>query len=314
VPVDRWPLVAAVLLGLLVTFSWTGRPRAVDALEVVQRAQSVDRSPVAGRITSFDVTTRITARSGAGAFVIGGWPSDVLFQALPQGANPGEPVQTELRQWFMAPDQLRAEAVSITPAGKTETVYISTGNDAWLYQAGPNVPILTRTGPAGTLEEQAAGVVRYVPLIAGPVLPSRPDGERCAVPKLTSDTERVAGRSVYHVTLDLDGAVCSAVPAPPGVGRMEWWIDREHFFILKTVDYSAADGQPLVSTEVTSVRFNIPIAPERFLFTLPRGVDVREEGLPAPPLFPGGGRDGPSLPANSRPPPSPSADTAPPDQ
>lgn len=274
-PVSRLATAAAVLLALVGIFAWRGRPRPVDALEIVQRAQAVDRSP-GSAVTSFEMTTRITSRPGFGGFLFADGGKDVVFFKRPDAVSGTEPVQSELRQWFVAPGRMRVETVSVSEAGRQEAVLVSNGKETWSYGSGENAAFHGSVSAAFPFEKPA-GVVRFVAAPAAGLLPGlSPDGEPgCPVPKLNEGTPQVAGRAAYMITVEMNGPKCPGIMSPPGIDRVELWVDRETFFILKTVDYGA-DGQPVVSTEVTSVRFNAPIDPERFTFTPPSGVPIRE--------------------------------------
>ncbi|MGH7861534.1 MAG: LolA family protein, partial [Candidatus Dormibacteraceae bacterium] len=97
---------------------------------------------------------------------------------------------------------------------------------------------------------------------------------KCGTPSVTG-TATVAGRSTD--VIDLVPSKCPDVSTPELNGPSTIWVDQETFFVLKEVQYSGTDGKLLSTTEVTSIQYNVPVAPARFSFTPPPGARIEDD-------------------------------------
>jgi outer membrane lipoprotein-sorting protein len=301
----RLSTAALVLLAVIAVSLWSSRPDAVSAREIVERVQAVGSVPSANSVHSFAITTRITAEPGAGAVFIAARPGDVVFAGAPVAG--GERIDVEVQQWYEAPGKLRAESTIALPSGKTQFVLINDGRAVTSYS--PAEAIAYKSGlPLAGAAPNAGGAVRVV----GPGLAAAGFDELfttkidCLSVHLEGDDAVVAGRSAYVLGLDPRPSACGSPPGPAVFGKSLMWVDKETFFILKSIDFSADDGRPLTTSEVTSIAYNVPIDPRRFVFAPPVGVTVQTVAPTPGSIAPGDGVPGAfirPLPVGPDPPP-----------
>ena len=99
----------------------------------------------------------------------------------------------------------------------------------------------------------------------------------CATPERRAD-ETVAGRATY--VIDLGPSTCPSASMPETNGRRVIWVDKETFFVLKAIQYDGRpgrEGELYSTTEVTSVEYNVALAPELFTYSPPPGLRVIDE-------------------------------------
>lgn len=214
-------------------------------------------------ITSFQLTEKLVYNA---------------YVPLPNGAPPAPlppgGATSTIALYFRQPGDFRQEQVSTIAAdngSRTETsrsVSLWDSDDTWGWTPGSSDVVETNTSPTTTEESNFAypprgTSIRSVLATIAPRLATELAGEGV-----------VAGRRAYII--DIDPGPCSTKAADLN-GRRRIWLDKETLFLLKSEQYSATDGRVTVSTEVTSIKYNQPLAAR--LFELPPGVTVRSSVL-----------------------------------
>ncbi len=297
----HWAMVlagvfAAVFLLVIgsVLRSTLGKPQAVSAATILEKASMTAANPATTGIGSFHYTTRVTNR-----ITIPGAVQTHL------SASEGE-------FWGVLPDRWQSVSTSLAPSGGIEGVYKSgsDGTTEWAYNtfglsSAPTVP-------GGTHPEARIGMLppgTTIPLntpitqLSDTTRPDTPvslDRDTCYRPKLTGE-DTMLGRPTY--VIDLGPDLCSrgrfisrstvtpfptVSPAQQGPNLM--WIDKQTSLCLKQMS-EYQDGTMKTQYEVTAIELNIAIPASVFTFTPPAGTavtDLRPQPYapPAAPLVP----------------------------
>ena len=262
-------LLAALLVAVVGVYPWAPPPVTVsaNAREIVRR--SVIATSMRGAIQSFALTERVIRRPGNS-----GLP---LFDGY-RGT-----VETLVARWYEAPSRWRIERrYGAEPRGTLAREYdapgvrVGDGKVFWDYlESGRTVQIQNFAGQSGTAdlfplgEGDAAPPPGQTPRGLGDVVR---EATGCYTPTVQAD-DRVAGRDTFVVDLERSG--CYSASAHEIDGRLTLWVDKQTFFVLKSVLYDVADrARPYITTEVTRVRYNIPIDRTLFTFTPPLGATI----------------------------------------
>lgn len=264
-----WLATAAALVLTLIGVAFgAARPQPVSARAIIEKAQAVATNPAAGGVASFDLTetrdSQATDRNG-----------QIIYTT-----------QTETHRWYQAPDRYRIEMThSQTPApgappytatATVTTVIVSDGTATWTVN-GNNVGINT----ASKAKENATSGL----LVAGGTVNDLnsllASAQQCFTPT-AQGSETIAGRATWVIAL---GATkCPSLSAPEANNRRVLSVDKETFFVLKDVWYDAAGTHTIATTTITSVQYNTPIDPARFIYTAPPGaivIDYRPQPAPS---------------------------------
>jgi len=277
-PTRHWRLaaglaVAALLIAALVgAYFWATQPPPVSAQEIIRKAQATANSLDASGIHSFAMTETMTSR-----------PVNERVNKM-EGFSGNETIRSETRRWYEAPNRWRTESSGavIAPGGRElpgrswQQMSISDGRSIWDYDAVNNFVTINAYSPdrggKGGISPFGGGVNGLNALLQ--------QASTCYAPRLQG-SETIAGR-LTHV-IDLGATKCPSASAPEMNGRQVIWVDKETFFVLKSVLYSPTDDQPVVTNEVTSIQYNIALDPALFTFTPPPGAKVQDfRPKPAP--------------------------------
>jgi outer membrane lipoprotein-sorting protein len=264
-----WPravLAAAAIAAAVILFLIITRPPAVDAQEILEKAQAAANYPAGSGIRSFELHETSTLQTAT-----------------------GETLHTTAARWFQAPDHWRSEIQSTVtgsngqelPDRASASLSITDGTDVWYFDQKQN-SVTVNPHPANT---------GSTPNITG--FGPQPDSlnslfaqaSSCFDPRVVgSDT--VAGRATYIV--DLGAMKCAGPATAETSGRSIIWVDKATFFVLKDVQYGSSGGQPLATTEITSIRYNPSLDAALFTFISPPGAiiqDFRPKPAPAADQF-----------------------------
>lgn len=257
-------VVFAVLVGLYITAS---QPSPVSAQEIITRAEETLVSPSRQGVQSFVLTE--TQRTV---------PGNLRLNAYAR-LKGDESLLIQVQRWYQAPNRWRSEYVQkvVTPDGRQErseeSIHLSDGKDLWQYSQSENFVSVDPLDPnmdvrgEGGLFGQSAETLREL----------FSQVNNCYDPKV-SGKETVAGRPTYVV--DLGATKCPSASGPEMQGRIIIWVDQETSFVLKTEQHSKFDDKVIVTTEVTSVQYNVPIDPARFVLTPPAGAQLLDNRGP----------------------------------
>jgi len=240
---------AALTLALVVSAAiWGAHPQPVSAQEILRQAVAATAGPPS-QVHSFVLTETRNDQTSQGQLYL------------------------EAKRWYQAPNRWRAEySARLGDRSLGQEIVVSDGRRVWDEQLPANVVRVTpigqvqsgldappSPGEVGASEGSLADVIRR----AG----------ACNAPTLRGSAT-LLGRDSY--VMDTGAAGCPALEQRGNIRRIELWIDKRTFFLLKAVQYGN-DGAPLATIEVTSVQFNVPIAPSRFTFTPPSGATIQNE-------------------------------------
>jgi outer membrane lipoprotein-sorting protein len=260
----RWPaagLAAAAIAAAVILFLFVTQPPAVNAQEIVEKAKEAVNSPAANGIQSLELHETSTL----------------------QNAN-GETVRTTAARWFRAPNHWREEIQSTVtgsngedlPDRASNSLSITDGTDVWYFDQNLNVVTIN------PLPSNMSGQTNITDF--GP----QPDSLKsllmqassCFEPRVQG-TDTIAGREAYIV--DLGVMKCAGPGTGETSGRSVIWVDKEMFFVLKHVQYSSSGGEPLATTEVTSIRYNPSLDAKLFNFVPAPSTTVQDfRPKPAP--------------------------------
>lgn len=238
--------VAGVLVGVIGLYLWIIQPKLVDAHEILNKAQNAQVLSTNSGICTFTLTQKIDERSSSGEF------------------------HAEIKRWFQEPGQCRIESrwSGWMPEDKGTMTFICDGTTEWI-QEGNSITISKATPQPETDDitpwsRQKPGLTNVLNQVT----------DRYSSPKLKGE-ETVAGRTTYVIDLGLPNSFSNSAPELNN-GRRVVWVDKETFFLLKTVQYSPTDDSVVGVMEVTHIQYNIPIDPVVFSFTPPQGAHVQD--------------------------------------
>lgn len=267
-PISALVATVALLLAMFGAFVWVNRPQPVSAQAIIQHAQATLTSPETGQIRSFVLTEVMTADRSESPRQNG--PSTTGSANLSQATQ----IRSETRRWYQAPNRGRVEDVwtaldaNGTVLARREALLVSDGTDAWTDDRVTNTVTVSRQ----TVNSGAQpNLVPFDPGAGGLAALLRNAGT-CYTPALNGNAT-IAGRSAY--VIDLGPSKCPSGSTPEINGPRTIWVDEQTFFLLKDVLYDA-HGKPLITREVTSVAYNVPIDPSLFTFTPPLGARVQD--------------------------------------
>lgn len=270
----RWRLAGlatavVIILALLGVALWTLRPQPVSAQEIIRKAQATFTAPDASQIRSFVLTeVMIADRSGSSL-------QNMPLVTGPVHSDQATQIHSETRRWYQAPDRGRIEDVwtaldaNGAVVARRDTLSVSDGIDTWTDDRVTN---------AVTVSRQTANPGDRTALV--PFDPGADDlaavlknASTCYAPVLRGSAT-IAGRSAY--VIDLGPSQCPSASAPEINGPRTIWVDKQTFFLLKDVLYDV-HGKPLITQEVTSIAYNVPIDPSLFTFAPLPGARVQDE-------------------------------------
>lgn len=275
----RWRLaaglaVAALLIVVLAgVYFWATQPPPVSAQEIIQKAQTAASALEASGIRSFAITETMTSR-----------PVNERINKM-EGFSGAETIRSETRRWYQAPGHWRIESAGAVfapdgtelPGRSWRQISVSDGSSIWDYDQVNNLVTINPYSP--DIYGGKGGLSPFSEE-AGDLNALLQQASTCSDPKVTGSAT-VAGRPTY--VIDLGPSRCPSASAPEMNGRQVIWVDKETFFVLKSVLYSPTDDQPIAVNEVTSIQVNIPLDPALFIFTPPPGAKVQDfRPKPAP--------------------------------
>lgn len=244
-------LAAVLVLAIIGTFIWIGRPPAVSAEAILQQAQVVADDPLSSGVQGFVRTETI---SYTHSWV---WPQS------PQGHNEAERFDSTL--YYQEPNRTRYE--SETNEGSVLTV--NDGTNYWVYYPEIN-GVYTGEAPQD--------MSLSFPFARSDISSLLAEFKDCYDAGLRGD-DKVADRDTFIV--QLMNTRCASPDSPQArVGDLTLWVDKETHFILKTIVYDPQNEVPIYTAEVTDIRYNADLNPELFTFTPPPDAIIQEAGRP----------------------------------
>jgi outer membrane lipoprotein-sorting protein len=250
-------LAAVVVLALASLFIWAGQHDAASAEEILQQAAIVADEPAAAGIQSYVLTRTHTFVSPVGN--------------PPSFDGETETSHSDVVIYFQAPNLWRSEH-----PGDPSALSIRDGTYSWVYFREHNMIQVSMADEEP--EELSALYLALAPY----AIPFHRFGEvldelmECYTPTLEGN-DMVAGRETWVIDL---GNALSCLPPPTGgepyvLLTIKVWIDQETHYILKTVMYRGEEQEPVSTTEVTDIRFNVPLDSDLFTFTPPPGAEIQ---------------------------------------
>lgn len=164
-----------------------------------------------------------------------------------------EEEQIQLKEWRSKDGKVKVETEGATDEehgltvndGKTITMYQESMKRAFVSDDGE---MLASMAPSP--KEQAQQLLKLV----GDSHTISIDGE-----------EKIAGRDAYHL-------VAKANEKDTLFGDQELWVDKENWFVLKSISES---GDNRVDMEYTKIEFNKEFPDETFVIELPEGTEIQ---------------------------------------
>jgi outer membrane lipoprotein-sorting protein len=280
---QRWQqrslaLAAMLVLTLIATFNWIGRPPAVSAEAILQQAQVVAEQPSAGGVDSFMMTQEIS------------WTR--LARWLPENVEPTQEDQETIIMnrtvYFQVPNLTRRETddVQILRGRNafgdgpevSESLSVSDGVNYWTY-----IPEHNRVDEASpdSAVSNAFELALYPSRLQMAQFANINNAlMECYEPRLEG-SQVVAERDSWMINL---GQATGCLPDTIGgeqIGGVRVWVDKETHFILKTVMYEVPNERVLYEAEVTHIEYNVPLDPALFTFTPPSDAIIQEVGKPS---------------------------------
>lgn len=264
---------AAVLIAIFLAAGYFGgAPRAVQALDILDKAARVASDPGTLGVQSVEMTRSFWAKR------------------IDPRLGPAGEVRSELHLWWQAPNRWRMEFRQTEPASAAMSepnVNVSDGQTVWESYGGQKMVTINNWEPGMDIIRGflAVGTVK---MLSGAESADQldlasllKDARQCYDPKLLGE-DTVAGRPAY--VIDLGPSRCPSASAVGMNGRQVIWVDKETFFGLKSEQYSQKPEEGLIAAqEVTSVRYNSQIDASLFTFVPPAGAIVRDyRPKPAP--------------------------------
>jgi outer membrane lipoprotein-sorting protein len=250
-------LAAVIVFALASLFIWAGQRDAASAEEILQQAAIVAKEPAAAGIQSYVLTRTQTV------ILPGGYPPS--YEGETETSHSGAVI------YFQAPNFRRGE----NPEDPS-VLSVRDGTYSWLYFREYNMIHVSMA------DEEPEELSALYLAIAPYAIPMDRFGEvldelmECYTPALEGN-DTVAGRETWVIDLG-DGRACLP-PKPEGEPYVPFtikvWIDQETHYILKTVMYRGEEQEPISTTEVTDIRFNVPLDSDLFTFTPPPGAEIQ---------------------------------------
>lgn len=162
--------------------------------------------------------------------------------------------------WEKMPNKVRAEVIDSSRAEVKGMVFVTDGEQAWLYEPDSGQVL---TGSAGKLDvplpqQFLASMQEMVQKVL--------DASEVEL----AGEEVVAGHETYKLTLTPKDDEETAMF--PGSGTATLWVDKERWIVLKAMYQADSLGQGTL--EVQSYELNPGVSDERFRFDAPEGVEV----------------------------------------
>ncbi|HST05631.1 MAG TPA: hypothetical protein VLQ48_12970 [Chloroflexia bacterium] len=243
-----WPAgVAAVMAVLLVAITaislWAAQPAAVSAAEVVKKAQDAAANTATSRITNFEMVEKST------------W-------AHPKGTADSGSSTTHV--WYRAPGEWRYEISRLQGDVSTSYITVADQRNVWKYDSLQNSVQVTE-GPMEAEDLAGSG--------ASSLKDALQKASTCYNPRLAGE-QQVAGRAAYVV--EMGATTCPSASMPDDNGPLTFWLDKETYFVLKSVLRDTAGTHTIATTEVSSIAYNQGVANSVFTFTPPAGATVAD--------------------------------------
>ncbi|MCG8349178.1 MAG: hypothetical protein MI924_15525 [Chloroflexales bacterium] len=158
-------------------------------------------------------------------------------------------------------------------AAHAPDVTVNDGRTLWRYEPAANRAWSTDTTPRPRITDasESSAFPEYGAASLGDFLAQV---QRREAPSIIGE-EQMAGRDAYIVALGIPVTMSNS--APEINGPMDIWIDKETFFILKTVTRSQESDKVVSSMEVSAIRYNPSLDDALFTFTPPIGVTVSDQ-------------------------------------
>lgn len=192
-------------------------------------------------------------------------PEQVINNAMKENEEPlayyaestmsmtAEEEQIQLKEWRSKDGKVKVETEGATE--EEQGVTVNDGQTITMYQESLNQAFVSDDGEmlaalAPSPKEQAHQLLKMI----GDSHTISIDGE-----------EKIAGRDAYHL-------VAKAKEKDTLFGDQELWVDKENWFVLKSISES---GDDRVEIEYTKVEFNKEFPDETFTIELPEGTDIQ---------------------------------------
>lgn len=250
---NTWSAVGVTLLTCLLLIGsiiWIRQPKPVDARVVLGRAQDTINN-----ITDTDIQSFILTRTSVTTYTM-------------------NTTHARSQIWYHAPNQWRIEhtASTIPYAGVDSGMQttITDGTTTWRYDQSTNHLQISHTEPDQfRLKNDAlyAANNSYTPFQHEPT---------CYTPTVLGE-ERIAQRDTYVVRMG--ATTCPSNSASIFNGPTTIWVDKETFFILKTVVWDMAETHPVYTMEVTDIQYNSNLDLTLFTYTPQPGSTITDHRI-----------------------------------
>ena len=259
---------ATALVVVLVGFAlWFGRREPVSAEEIMTKAQAAAADAASSGIRSFEMVEE----------TVGSTQWGISLSQREEGIF-GR-TRSIRHAWFRAPDHWRYELQFSELPGQgpdpAPRVTAADGHTIWSYDPRGNALQISLGQLGGTGKKGDYGLYGAGSLDAA----LRGAGD-CYRPSVVGQ-EEVAGRQAY--VLSMGPTTCPSAAAADMNGPVTLWLDKQTFFVLKTVLRNTADTQVMQTRQVTSIRYNPELSDALFAFIPPPGARVLDNRpQPAP--------------------------------
>ena len=193
-------------------------------------------------------------------------PEQVINNAMKENEEPlsyyaeatmkmaAEEEQIKLKEWRSKDGKVKVETEGGTE--EEQGITVNDGQTITMYQESTKQAFVSDDGEmlatmAPSPKEQAQQLLKMIG-----------DSHTISI----DEEEKIAGRDAYHL-------VAKANEKDTLFGDQELWVDKENWFVLKSISES---GDNRVDIEYTKIEFNKEFPDETFIIELPDGTDIQD--------------------------------------
>ncbi|ARF16452.1 LolA family protein [Sporosarcina ureae] len=193
-------------------------------------------------------------------------PEQVINNAMKENEEPlsyyaeatmkmtAEADNIQLKEWRSKDGKVKVETEGAT--AEEQNITVNDGETITMYQASTKQAFVSDDGEmlatmAPSPKEQAQQLLKMIG-----------DSHTISI----DENEKIAGRDAYHL-------VAKANDKDTLFGDQELWVDKENWFVLKSISQS---GDNKVEIEYTKIEFNKEFPDETFVIELPDGTDIQD--------------------------------------
>ncbi|MDV6377053.1 outer membrane lipoprotein carrier protein LolA [Sporosarcina sp. GW1-11] len=164
-----------------------------------------------------------------------------------------EEEELHFKEWRTKEGKFKMDMDGATAEERTVTV--NDGQKITLYQESLNQALISEDGEmlaamAPSPKEQAKQLLKVI-------------GDTHTIS--IDEEEKIAGRTAYHL-------VAKADEKDTLIGDQELWVDKENWFVLKSISTS---GDDKIAIEYTKIEFGKEFPDDTFTIELPEGVEIQ---------------------------------------